>query len=181
MFSALSKWILSFSGWTLEGTEHFKIKKSIIIVAPHTSNWDFVLGVLIRSAYKIRSNFIGKKELFRFPLGSIMRWMGGHPVDRKKKNSLVDQIAELYDKHDEFRIALAPEGTRRHTNTLKTGFYFIAQKAEIPILMAGFDFPRKLVQVREPFYPSGDLEKDMEIIRDYFKRFIGKNPELGIS
>jgi len=168
--------------WTTVGYFPPELKKFICIVAPHTSNWDFFVGLAARSILKLHHvKYLGKSQLFRWPYGIIFRKTGGYPVYRDKHNNLVDQVVDIFNSKDEFAIALAPEGTRKKVNQLKTGFYHIAVKAGIPIMIVGFDYARKLVVIREPFYPSGDIEKDMPIIMDFFKGIKGKRPEYGVS
>lgn len=168
--------------WTTVGNFPPEIKKFICIVAPHTSNWDFFVGLASRSILKLRNvKYLGKSQLFRWPYGFIFRKTGGYPVFRDKHNNLVDQVVDIFNSKDDFAIALAPEGTRKKVNQLKTGFYHIAVKANIPIMMVGFDYSRKMVVIRTPFYPTGDIEMDLPIIMDFFKEIKGKHPEYGIS
>ncbi len=182
MFRAFSKFIyFKLMGWTIDGSFDHSVKKYIIIVAPHTSNWDFPLGVLIRSILQIDgAKFLGKSSLFKWPYGFIFRAMGGHPVDRTKTNNLVDAVVEIFDSKERFAIAVAPEGTRSKVDSLKTGFYHIADKASIPICKVGFDYSKKRVVIAPPFFTSGDIDKDMSLIMDFFKTIKGRNPELGI-
>ena len=124
--------------------------------------------------------YIGKKELFTWPFGYIFRALGGFPVDRKKNTHLVDQIVEIFNARDEFNITITPEGTRKYNPNWKTGFYQIASKANLPIQMVGFDYAQKQVTMAEPFFVSGDMIKDIEMMKTYFRQFKGKNPELGV-
>ncbi|MDN4164069.1 lysophospholipid acyltransferase family protein [Cytophagales bacterium LB-30] len=168
-------------GWRLVGNFPHHIHKFIVAVAPHTSNWDFLVGLAGRSLFRIQYvKFLGKSQLFKWPYGFLFRWLGGYPVDRSKHNNLVDQVVEMYRKHERFAIALAPEGTRSKVSQIKTGFYHIARKAEIPIILVGFDYAKKQIIVRDPFYPSVDAEADMVEILNFFKGISGKYPELGI-
>lgn len=174
-----SFWFWLF-GWRVEGDKP-DLKKYMIIVAPHTSNWDFLVGLAAKHIIDLHANFIGKASLFKTPvLGWFMRSIGGHPVDRARNNNLVDAVVELFDKTDEFAMALAPEGTRSYVPEIKTGFYHIARKAQVPILMVGLNYKRKVVEVNELFYPSGDMEKDMARILDYYRGVPGKIPQKGI-
>ena len=163
-------------GWKIDG-EMPQEKKYIIIVAPHTSNWDFMIGLCVRSIMRFDAKFLGKKELFRFPFGALFRWLGGLPVDRSRNANMVDAVAELFNQHEELIIAMAPEGTRKYVEKWKTGFYFIALKAKIPILMASFDYPSKTVFASRPFYPTGDLNADMKIIFDFYRNKQGRFPK----
>lgn len=167
-------------GWKIEGNTNFSkdsINKAVIIAAPHTSWHDFYIGVLLRKITGVKTNFIGKKELFKWPLGYYFRAMGGKPVDRDAKSNMVDQIVSLFKAENEFRLTLAPEGTRKKVESWKTGFYYIAKEANVPIIMFTLDFEHKRNVVSEPFYPTDDIEKDFEYIRNFYKGVLGKIPE----
>jgi 1-acyl-sn-glycerol-3-phosphate acyltransferase len=180
MFSAISQFILRIAGWKITGWNPNDLKKYLIIVIPHTSNWDFPVGLLIRSALKAyHLKFLGKKSLFRPPYGWIFRALGGYPVDRSKSTNLVDAVVHTFDQTDELVVTLAPEGTRSKVDRLKTGFYYIALGAKIPIVMVQFDYGKKVCHWSEPFYPSGDKEADFKFIDDFFRGVKGKNPEQG--
>lgn len=146
-------------------------------MAPHTSNWDFLIGQLYARAEGIRSNFLMKKEWFFWPLGPIFRKMGGIPVYRSKKTSLTDNMAEAARRSDSFKLCITPEGTRSLNADWKKGFYFIALKAEIPILLYALDYEKKAIVATKTIIPSGDLDKDMDEIKQYYKDFKGKYPE----
>ena len=144
MFHFFWKLCLRIAGWNTDIPFPHHIKKMVIIVAPHTSTWDFPLGLAYRSVCRMKNTrFLGKAELFKPPFGFIFRWLGGTPVDRKSKQNVVEQVAEQFNKHDGFILALAPEGTRKKVAALRTGFYFIAKAAKVPILMTGLDFENK--------------------------------------
>lgn len=170
---SISSWLartaLKMGGWQIEGSFPTSIPKYIIAVGPHTSNFDFVLGVLVRSATGLKSGFIGKKELFRFPLGYFFRWMGGYPVDRKVRDNFVQQVVDLYHSKTNLVIAIAPEGTRSETGKLKSGFYFIARQAGIPILTAGLDYHRKMVIIQELHDPAPSFEEEQERIMRFYQ------------
>lgn len=151
--------------------------KYIICLAPHTSNWDFIIGQLYNSAQGLGSNFLMKKEWFFWPLGPLFRRLGGIPVYRQKHTSMTDAMAETAKKSEHFRLCITPEGTRSRVEKWKKGFYFIALKANLPILLYGVDYERKLIQCTKTIIPSGDLETDMRQIKLYFKSFKGKHPE----
>ena len=159
-----------------EVTEPFP-PKYIIALAPHTSNWDFILGMLYSWAKGLRCNFLMKKEWFFWPLGIVMRKLGGIPVYRNKQRGMTDIVAEQARKMDTFHLCITPEGTRKATTEWKRGFYFIALKAELPILLYGIDYKRKLIKCTKTFLPTGDVEKDMSEIKNYFKQFEGRHPE----
>jgi len=184
MFRFLSKFIYyKLIGWRITGRFPKEIKKYIIIVAPHTSGLDFFVGILVRSILPEigKAKYLGKKELFKPPLGWIFKATGGYPVDRSKHGNLVDSIVDIFENKEEFVIALAPEGTRKRVEKLKTGFYYIAQKASIPIVMVGFDYKKKEVIVNEPLQTSENFEVDMTIIMSFFRGITGKIPQNGLS
>ena len=135
------KTVLNLFGWKTDvDFPYHQLKKFVIIVGPHTSNWDFIVLLTYRSIARIEgTHFLAKKELFDSPFGFVFRWLGGTPVDRKSSNNVVDQVAEIFKAHEEFAIALSPEGTRKKVDKLKTGFYFIAKAAQVPIIMVGID------------------------------------------
>lgn len=176
MFSTVSKWILKLWGWKIEGHYPHEIPKMVLIEFPHTSNWDFPVGLLVRSQLKADIKFVGKSSLFRFPFGGLFRWMGGYPVDRSKSTNFVDAVVDIFNTKEQFAIILTPEGTRQKVNKLKTGFYYIALGAKVPILMVKFDWAKKIVGFSAPFYPTGDYDKDIVKILDYYKGVKGFHP-----
>lgn len=151
--------------------------KCVLCVAPHTSNWDFLIGISFYKSIGGRPYFLMKKDWFFFPLGNFLRSIGGIPVNRGKKTSLSDQMAELFDSQENFQLAIAPEGTRKKTTHWKTGFYYIALKANVPITLAYIDYEKKIVGIDKIFYPTGNLEEDMTEIKNYYKDIKGKYPE----
>lgn len=151
--------------------------KCIICVAPHTSNWDFIIAELYYHAIGRKAGFLMKKEWFFWPLGPIFRKMGGIPVWRSKHTSMTDNLAAEAQKRDTFGLCITPEGTRSLNPDWKKGFYFIALKAGIPIHLYALDYEKKLIQCTKVIEPSGDVEKDMREIKLYFKDFKGKKPE----
>ncbi|WP_432410574.1 1-acyl-sn-glycerol-3-phosphate acyltransferase [Rasiella sp. SM2506] len=161
-------------GWKIAGDFDRAIKKSIIIVVPHTSWHDFYIGVFTRRILNVQINFVGKKELFQFPFGSYFKWMGGTALDRTPGQNKVEAIAKVFRDKEEFRLTLAPEGTRKKVFDWKTGFYFIALKAEVPIIPVSFDYKTKTVTINPAFYPTGDIQKDMPILRKMYDGVVGK-------
>ena len=147
--------------WKIEGTINKSINKCVLMVLPHTSWHDFYLGLFTRGITEIEMNYIAKKELFRFPFGYYFRWMGGAPIDRGGNLNKVDSIAAVFLKNEVFRLAIAPEGTRKKVTEWKTGFYYIALKANVPIVQVAFDYGRKQVVYNEPYYPTGNIEVDI--------------------
>ncbi|MGB5237916.1 MAG: 1-acyl-sn-glycerol-3-phosphate acyltransferase [Flavobacteriaceae bacterium] len=155
-------------GWTFEGPFP-DVSKCVVIVAPHTSWLDFFLGLLIRRVLGKDFHFVGKKSLFNPPFGWYFRWLGGAPVDRSKSSDTVSAIADIFHEKSEFRLALAPEGTRKKVSQWKSGYYYIAQNAGVPIIMVAFDYGRKQIKVSDPQYPSGDYENDRKTYERFFK------------
>ena len=171
--------LLQLMGWKTSGFEQMHhLKKYIIIVAPHTSNWDIPLGLLVRKACRLdKVKYLGKSSLFRFPLGIIFRALGGYPVERNRSTNLVQSYVNIFNAHDNFAIVMAPEGTRKKVEHFKTGFYFIAKGAGIPIIPCQFDFGSHEVKFLPPFIPSEDEKKDMDYLESLFKGIKGKNSE----
>jgi len=167
-------------GWKVVGNTDFskdEIKKAVIIAAPHTSWHDFYMGVLLRAVLNVKTNFVGKKELFVFPLGWLFRLLGGAPIDRHTKENKVSAIAKLFSEKDEFRMTMSPEGTRKKVEKWRTGFYYIAKEAKVPIIMFTLDFENKQNKISEPFYPTDNIEKDFEFMHAFYKDVKGKIPE----
>ncbi len=160
-------------GWKLNG-KFPQVNKCVVIVVPHTHWLDFFLGLLVRKVVNQEINYIGKKSLFKPPFGWFFRWTGGAPVDRSKSANTVESIAKIFEEREVFRFALAPEGTRKKVDKLKTGFYHIAKMAHVPIVMVAFDFGKKEVKISEPFHPSKNMENDFRNIHDFYKGVEGK-------
>ena len=151
--------------------------KCVICAAPHTTNWDLFIGKLFYGAIGRKTSFMMKKEWFFFPLGILFKAVGGIPVTRGKKSSLVDQMAQRFSSSSYFNLAITPEGTRKANPNWKKGFYYIALKAQVPILLIGIDYEKKTITATRELMPSGDIEKDLKEIKLYFKDFKGKKPE----
>ena len=163
-------------GWKLNVTEQLP-RKGILCLAPHTSNWDFVIGQLYARAEGLKTNFLMKKEWFFWPLGSLFKRMGGIPVWRSKHTSMTDNLAQTARESKNFLLCITPEGTRKLNAEWKMGFYYIAQKAEIPILLFGVDYQKKLIQCTRTIIPDGNMEDQIREIKLYYKDFIGKKPQ----
>ena len=177
MWKSFCRWLLYKKwGWKVDVTAEHP-DKYIICLAPHTSNWDFVIGQLYSGAEGIKSNFLMKKEWFFWPLGPVFRKLGGIPVWRSKHTSMTDNLAATARQTKEFHLCVTPEGTRSLATEWKKGFYFIAQKAEIPILLYGVDYERKLIQCTKSVIPNGDVDLQLREIKLYYKDFKGKRPE----
>ncbi|MBO4905844.1 MAG: 1-acyl-sn-glycerol-3-phosphate acyltransferase [Bacteroidaceae bacterium] len=168
--------LYSILGWKTEVTVDLP-KKYIIALAPHTSNWDFIMGQLYSRAENVRSQFMMKREWFFWPLGPIFRKMGGIPVERSRKMSLTDQLAKKAQESNEFGLCITPEGTRKPVSDWKKGFYYIALKANLPILLYGLDYSTKRIVCTKTIIPNGDIDSQMAEIKQYFAQFRGKRPE----
>lgn len=167
--------------WKIAGKYPYDIKKMLIIIAPHTSWKDVVVGMAARSVLEAKIKFLGKKELFDGPFGWLFRWQGGTPVDRFSSHGVVEHVVEKFNSNEEFVLGMAPEGTRKKVDRLRTGFYHIALKANVPILMAGLDFSRKQVVFSDPFFLSGNEQEDLKKIISFFAPIKGKYPEQGLQ
>jgi len=179
MWSAISAFILKIFRWKTTVASWPLPPSYVLIVIPHTSNWDFPLGLLVRSAMKLDVKFAGKASLFRPPFGALFRWLGGYPVDRSKRSNFVDAVVDVFRENKNFSLTIAPEGTRTRVDKLKTGFYYIAKGAGVPILLCKFDYAAKVVSLSAPFYPTEDADADFAFIDNYFRGVKGKNPEHG--
>lgn len=175
-------WILFYkiAGWKIVG-QLPPTKKYICAVAPHTSNWDVVIGMAARSILRMKgAKFLGKSQLFKKPFGWFFKAIGGIPVYRDENNNMVDQVTKVINNSDEFILAIAPEGTRKKVNKLKTGFWYISKAASIPIVPVGLDYKKKEV-IFGPVVYANILEEDMTTIMNFYRNITGKNPELGID
>ena len=176
MLSTLCSLILKVLGWKIV-IDDPGVNKYVLIVAPHTSNWDFPLGVIISRAIKLDAHFIAKHTVFRRPFGWFFRSLGGIPVYRGQGRNLSEQLAEHFHARDHFILAIAPEGTRSKLDHWKTGFYHIARAADVPIVMAYLDYGRKEVMMGGMFMPSADMEACFGRIREFYEGHEGKRPE----
>ena len=179
MPAAFCRFLFKIWGWKVESPYPYQEKKVVLIVIPHTSNWDFPLGLITRCALEINCKFVAKDSLFRWPYGFLFRWMGGIPVDRSRSNNFVENVAAQIKESNDWSIVMSPEGTRKKVDKLKSGFYFIALQAGVPIVMCKFDWSKKMIGFSEPFHPTGDFEKDLKKILEFFKDAKGYRPELG--
>lgn len=174
-------WLFFFNlfGWKIVG--HLpNEKKYICAVAPHTSNWDVMVGMAARSILRIPdAKFLGKSQLFRAPFGWFFRAIGGIPVYRDKSHDMVEQVSSIIKSSDRFILGMAPEGTRKKVEKLKTGFWYIAKAANIPVVPIGLDYRKKQVVVG-PILHATDLDKDMNTLWEFYRKIAGKNPGLGI-
>ena len=175
MFNQLCKYVFRLLGWKVKGVMPNDLKKAIFIVAPHFTWFDFFIGLGSRATISKPIGFLGKKELFDNKLfGWFFYATGGHPVNRFSKNGVVGSVVDLFESKDELFVAIAPEGTRKNVQKLRTGFYFMAKEAKVPLIFVGFEFPTKTVFFNEtPFYVTGDLEADLKVIASYFRNING--------
>lgn len=177
MLKSICRWLLYKRwGWKVEISVPIP-NKYIICLAPHTSNWDFVIGQLYSHAEGVKTNFLMKREWFFWPLGVLFRHWGGIPVWRDRKTSMTDNLATTAKEANSFALCITPEGTRKPNPDWKKGFYFIALKAGIPILLYGVDYDQKRIVCNKVVEPTGNIEKEMREIKLYFKDFRGKRPE----
>ncbi len=172
----ISQFILKLFGWTIK-VQVDEPKKSVICVAPHTSNWDFPIGKLSYLALGREASFLIKKSWFFFPMGYFFDAMGGIPVDRSKKSSITDLMADEFQKREHFHLAITPEGTRSLVDKWKMGFYHIAVKAGVPIQLAYLDYGKKEMGIMDIFYPTGDENADLEKIQHYYSNISARFPE----
>ena len=161
-------------GWKFYGTWPAGVRKAVVIVVPHTSWHDFYLGLLVRRILGVDIKFVAKKELFKPPFGWYFKWMGGTALDRTPGQNKVEAIAAKFKTDEDFKLAIAPEGTRKKVKDWKTGFYYIAKTAKVPIVMIAFDFGSKSVKVSKPLYTSEDKEADFKKIREFYSEVTGK-------
>lgn len=184
MVSIINKFIFDkILSWKISGNIPSE-NKMVFAVGPHTSNFDFFVGLFFRSKLGMENKikFIGKAELFQIPLfGKFLRNLGGIPVVRSKKNNTVNYLVDLINNSDKIFLSLFPEGTRGKVKKLKTGFYYIALNSKVPIQLIGFDFKEKIVEFGEKIIPSGDIDSDMKQIVSYYSKLNGKNPEKGLN
>ncbi|MGM9692786.1 MAG: 1-acyl-sn-glycerol-3-phosphate acyltransferase [Alloprevotella sp.] len=175
MFKSLCRFVFGKMGWQVKMTVPYR-DKCIICVAPHTSNWDFIIAELYYHSIGRKAGFLMKKEWFFWPMGVLFRSMGGIPVERSRHVSLTDRVAEAAMKADRFELAVTPEGTRSLATKWKRGFYFIALKAGLPIQLYAIDYKNKRIVCTKELVPSGDVEADMRLIMDYYRPYEGKYP-----
>ncbi|WP_128543893.1 1-acyl-sn-glycerol-3-phosphate acyltransferase [Larkinella soli] len=176
MFSAFARWVYRLAGWKLIGPVP-DIPKGIWTLAPHNSNWDFLVGVGARAETRIWIRYLAKKELFKWYSGWFFVALGGKPVDRSRATNMVDVVVDVLQQTDRLHICITPEGTRSNVQKLKTGFYYIALKSGVPLILVGVDYPRKSVILSEPMYMTGDFETDMRPIYAFFSSIQGKRKD----
>lgn len=173
---SFSRFILKLFGWKVICTVP-DYPKCLICVAPHTSNWDFVLGKFAYWSIGRQAGFLMKETWFFFPMKYLLRAFGGIPVPRKRGSSLSETIIKKFNSTDEMTLAITPEGTRSRVTEWRTGFLHIAYEAHIPIVLGAIDAEHKLIHLQESYVPTGDIDTDMRAIKDYYKQFKGIKPE----
>lgn len=164
------------SGWHFIGAIP-DLPKFVLIIAPHTSNWDFFVGVGALFSLGLKLQFLGKDSIFRWPIGLVMRWLGGIPVDRSVSRDRVSDSVAAFKSRDKLILGVAPEGTRKKVEEWKTGFYHVARGAGVPIVPVAFDYGKKAIIIGKPFTPTGDVEGDIEKLRAFFSDVTAKRPE----
>jgi 1-acyl-sn-glycerol-3-phosphate acyltransferase len=178
--NAFSAWfgrtLLKLSAWKIEG-QLPKLSKFVVTVAPHTSNWDFFLGVAVLFALRIKIKFLGKHSIFVPGVKQLLEFIGGIPVDRRAQHGVVGQIVDAFNKEQKMILAIAPEGTRSPIYPWKTGFLSIAHKAQVPIVMIAFDFSRKVVKIGPTLETTGNTESDMQRVYDFYATVSAKYPQ----
>ena len=178
LLRVVSQATLRLTGWTIEGSLPAHAAKSVLIAAPHTSNWDLPYTLMLAFSLHLRVYWMGKQSLFRAPFGGVMRWLGGIPVNREQSSNLVASSAQaMRAAKGPMQLIVPPEGTRGKTRHWKTGFYFIAQEAGVPIVLAFVDYGRKVGGLGPVFEPTGDLERDMADIKAFYAPIKGKNAD----
>ncbi len=173
----IARLILKLFGWRIEYPVPKDMTKAVLTMAPHTSNWDFVIGRLAFFSYGISPNILIKKEAFTPVVGPLLRWLGGIPVDRGHSQNTVKSITDEFHRNDSFYLLVAPEGTRKRVNKWKKGFYFIALTARVPIFLGYLDYKTKEGGVGKIIEPSGDFEADFKIIEDFYRCKHALHPE----
>jgi len=175
LFASLCYGILLLLGWRMAGSFP-DTQKFVMIGAPHTSNWDFIYAMLFKYASGLHFKWIGKASLFKPPFGSLFRRLGGIPVWREKKYNFVAQISDLFDQSERLVIAIAPEGTRQQSAYWKTGFYYMAVGARVPIVLGFVDYARKHIGLGPVLHPTGDIHVDFKLIQDFYADKQGAHP-----
>ena len=173
LLRGLSLFLMKITGWKSTGSLP-DVQKYVLIVAPHTSNWDLFYGILVALALKLDARFMAKKELFRRPFGPVMKWLGGVPIDRSAAGHTVDQVVSAFRNNEKFILAIAPEGTRSRAACWKSGFYHIAVSAGVPIQLGFLDYSTKRGGAGPLLMPTGSIDEDMLVIRRFYLGVTGK-------
>ena len=163
---------LKIFGWRVSGEFPNRIKL-IAVIAPHTSNWDFIHGIFAVFAMGLHAHWLGKHTLFNFPFGAVMHWLGGIAIDRRSAHGAVTQTANALAKADQMLIGITPEGTRKKVKEWKSGFYHLSVEAKVPLVLIYFDYPNKTIGIGREFTPSGDFEREFKEIKEYYRDKLG--------
>lgn len=177
MIATLCRVILRLSGWQIDVTQRPSVPRYVLIGYPHTSNWDFILAMLLKGALGFRFNWMAKHTLFRWPLGPLMRALGGIGVDRSKSSGFINALADEYSRHDELVIVITPEGTRTHRPYWKSGFYHLALAAKVPLVLGYIDAPSKRIGFGPTLVLTGNAEQDLATIRAFYADKLGIHPQ----
>jgi 1-acyl-sn-glycerol-3-phosphate acyltransferase len=173
----LCKFYLWAIGWRTGSTLPVSVKKCVLVAAPHTSNMDYPIALATLYASGVRVRFLAKKNLFKFPLGMLMRLTGGLPVDRSRHTNMVEAMIEMFSKNERLVLMIPVEGTRSYVKEWKSGFYYTAIGAGVPIALGYLDYGRKMAGFGELFYPTGNYQRDLTVIQDYYRQFKARYPE----
>ena len=162
--------------WKIVGTYHHEVPKQVVLAAPHTSNWDFPMGLASRAILRADIRYVAKASIFKWPVGGLLKWMGGIPVKRGA-GGFTQAVIDLFDSREELAVNIAPEGTRKRVEKFKSGFWHIAKGAGAAITLVAFDWKNRTMTWEKPFYLTDDKEADMKRIEDYYRGIIGYHPE----
>ncbi len=177
MFGWFCRLLFKTWGWKIEGEIPYHLPKKLYVVLPHTSNWDFPTGIMLKYGYKMEVGFIAKSSLFKWPFAWFFKAMGGIPVDRKKSRGFIESVVKVIKERERFATAIAPEGTRDKVKKLKTGFYHIARLANIPLVYVKFDWGKKLIVFSKPREVYDTVQEELDFIAEHFKDTVGRIPE----
>jgi 1-acyl-sn-glycerol-3-phosphate acyltransferase len=177
MITKLFTWWFKLKGWKVYGTIPSHIRKAVVIAAPHTSQWDFIYSLAAFRILNLKVNYVAKKELFKFPVKQILEATGGIPVKRDKNQQLVELMIDRINKADDLYMMIPAEGTRKWVKRWKSGFYHVAQRANVPVMMGYLDYKNKKAGFGPPVYLTGDKAVDMAVIRNFYKDITAKHPE----
>lgn len=178
MITRFFAWWFKFSGWKIVGNVPTGLKKAVVIAAPHTSNWDFLYALAVFRILNLKVNYLAKKELFKFPLSIILKGTGGIPVERNKKMNLTELFIKKFNESKELLIMIPAEGTRKRVDKWKSGFYFTALGANVPVLPGYLDYKKKEGGFGQPIYLTGNKEADLAKFKEFYKDKTGRHPNF---
>jgi 1-acyl-sn-glycerol-3-phosphate acyltransferase len=177
MITKLFAWWFNFKGWKVGENIPPDIHKAVVVAAPHTSNWDFVYSLATFRILGLKVNYLAKKELFKFPLKYLLNSTGAIPVERSKSHNLVDAMVSMFRQHERLYLLAAAEGTRKKVGKWKSGFYHVAMGAGVPVMLGYLDYEKKIAGFGPVMHLTGDKERDMAVIREFYRKVRGRNPE----